>query len=84
MASNSLKATLASLHSTKVPQEPILIIKAKNFSHASRGMFHDTRLYLATFASVTALIYQPPHPWVASDGPVPGRGKIMLHNLNLI
>ena len=28
-------------------------------------MIGATRLYL-----VTALIYQPPHPWGASDGPV--------------
>jgi len=33
-------------------------------------MIGATRLYLAAFfASVTALIHQPPHPWGASDGP---------------
>jgi len=31
------------------------------------------RLYLAAEGSITALIYQPPHPWGASDGPDTGR-----------
>jgi len=32
-------------------------------------MIGTTRLYLAAFPSVTALIYQPPHPLGASNGP---------------
>ena len=32
-------------------------------------MIGATRLYLAAFGSITALIYQLPHPWGASDGP---------------
>jgi len=43
-------------------------MKAKIFFRASRGMLDDTHLYLAAFGIVTALIYQPPHPWGASDG----------------
>jgi len=39
------------------------------FFRALRGMIGSTRLYLAAFGSVTALFYQPPHPWGASDGP---------------
>jgi len=34
-------------------------------------MMDATRLYLTAEGSVTALIYQPPHPWGASDGPEP-------------
>jgi len=44
-------------------------MKAKKFFRASRGMIGATRLYLAAFGNATALIYQPPHPWGASDGP---------------
>jgi len=58
-----------------VPREPILISEnegEKIFSRALCGMIGTTRLYLATFGSVTALIYQPPHPWGASDGPAQG------------
>ena len=36
-------------------------------------MIGAMRLYLAADGSVTGLIYQPPHPWGASDGPVLGR-----------
>ena len=35
-------------------------------------MIGASRLYLAVFGSVTALIYQPSHPWGASDGPEVG------------
>ena len=44
-------------------------MKAKKISRAWPGMIAATRLYLAAFPSVNALIYQPPHPWGASDGP---------------
>ena len=59
MAANSLKATLPSLRSTKVPHEPILITENEGdfFFRASRGIIvPNTRLYVAAFASVTALI----------------------------
>ena len=63
MAANSLKATLPSLQSTKVPREPILITENEGEKIYPRG------LYVAAFRSVTALNYQPPQPWGASDGP---------------
>jgi len=45
MVSNSLKATLPSLQSTKVPREPTLMkMKAKIFLRASRGIIGTTRL----------------------------------------
>jgi len=81
MAANSLKATLPSLQSTKVPREPILITKNECeffFLRASREMISATRLYLPAFRSVTALIYQPPYPWEASDGPVIGEQLLIL------
>ena len=57
MAANSLKATLPSLQSTKVPREPILITENEGefFSRASRGMIGATRLYVAAKGSDTAL-----------------------------
>jgi len=78
MVANSLKATLPSLQSTKVPQEPIPITEnegEKSFlalraelssSHAS------IYIHVAVFGSITAPIYiaaQPPHPRGASGGP---------------
>ena len=45
-------------------------MKAKKNFRASRGMIGAMRLYFVAFGSVTALIYQLPHPWGASDGPV--------------
>ena len=68
MASNSLKTTLPSLQSMKVPRERNRITEnyGENFSRALRGMISTTHLYLTAFGSVTA---QPPHPWEASDGP---------------
>jgi len=33
-------------------------------------MTNTTRLYLTAFGTVTSLIYQPPHPWGASNSPV--------------
>jgi len=72
MAAKSLKATLPSHQSTtKVPREPILITEnegEKFFPRFARNN-HAPCLYLAAFQSVNALIYQPPHPWGASDGP---------------
>ena len=59
MAVNSLEATLPSLQSTEVPRGPILIT----------GNEGENRLYLTAFGSVNTLIYQPPHPWGASDDP---------------
>jgi len=55
----------------KVPGEPILITENEGeiFFRALRGMIGAKRLYLVAFSSVTPLIYQPPHPWGASDGP---------------
>ena len=44
-------------------------MKAKKNFRALHGMIGATRLYLTAFGSVTVLIYQPPHPWGASDGP---------------
>ena len=71
MAANSLKATLPSLQSMKVPREPILIteMKAKSFFRTLCRMITTTCLYVAAFSSITALIYQPPHPWGASNSP---------------
>jgi len=70
MAANSLKAVLPSLQSTKVSREPILITENEGeiFFHTLRGMNTTTQLYVAVFGSVTALIYQLPHPWGAFDG----------------
>jgi len=48
------------------------------FPRASREMISATRLYLPAFRSVTALIYQPPYPWEASDGPVIGEQLLIL------
>jgi len=58
MAANGLKATLPSLRSTKVSREPILITENEGefFSRASRNYRPYARLYVAAFASVTALI----------------------------
>ena len=69
MAANSLKATLPSLQSTKVPREPVLITEneAKNFfSRASRGMIAATYpLFRCHCCDLSAA-----PPWEASDGPV--------------
>jgi len=62
MAANSLKVMLPSLQSTKVPREPILISENEGEKFSC--------LYLAAFGSVNTLIYQLPHPWRTSDGPV--------------
>jgi len=71
MAANSLKATLLNLQSTKVPWEPVLITENEGEIFFPRFARNDRRyLYFAAFGSVMALIYQPPHPWEASDGPV--------------
>jgi len=69
MAPNSLKAVLPSLQSTKVPQEPILITENEGENENEGRMINTTHLYLTSFSSVTALIYQPPHPWGASNSP---------------
>jgi len=53
MPSNSLKATLPSLQSMKVPRESILITENKGETITA------TRLYLAAFGSVTTLISRP-------------------------
>ena len=58
MAANSLKATLPSLQSTKVPREPILRTENEGenfFFRASRGIIGATRLDVAAFGSVIAL-----------------------------
>jgi len=55
MASNSLKATLPSLQSTKVPWEPILVTKVKFFFRASCGMIGSTCLYSTAFGSIVLL-----------------------------
>jgi len=62
---------LPSLQSTKVPRDPILITEneGEKYFRASRGMITTTRLYLAAFKSINALICRPAHPWGASDGP---------------
>ena len=39
-------------------------------------------LYLAASGSVTALIYQPPLPWGASDGPVIGEINSINQSIN--
>jgi len=36
----------------------------------AKNVFSAMHLYLTAFSSINALIYQPPHPWGASDGPV--------------
>jgi len=58
MAANSLKVTLPSIQSTKVPREPILITEneGKNFFRALRGIIIPTSFYAAAFGSVTTLI----------------------------
>jgi len=70
MAANSLKAMFLSLQSTKVPREPILITEneGEKIFHALCGMINAMHLYVAVFRGVTALFYQPPQPWGASDG----------------
>jgi len=59
MAANSLKATLPSLQRTSVMRAENE--GGKNLPRFAR-MISTTHLYLAAFASVTTLIYQPPHP----------------------
>ena len=44
-------------------------------------MIGATHLYLAAFGIVTALIYQLPHLWGASDGPgVVVHDRVMVSN----
>jgi len=75
MAANSLKATLPSLQSMKVPQEPILITENEGeiFSHASCGMIGATHLYLTAFGPGASTLQSSscPHPLGTSDGPDP-------------
>ena len=79
MAANRLKATLPSLQSTKVPREPILITE-----NEGENFFPPSRLYLDldAFLSVNALIYQPPHPRGASDGPVNTHAQDPIHQVS--
>jgi len=62
MAANSLKATIPSLPSTKVPREPIPITEneGEKFFPALRAelsyLCARVCIYFATFGSVTALI----------------------------
>jgi len=44
-------------------------MNVKIFFRTLRRMIGAKRLYLAAFSSITPLIYQPLHPWGASDGP---------------
>ena len=71
MAANSLKVTVLS---TKVPREPIPITENEceiYFFRAKHGIWSALRASISLpSAASPILIYQPPHPWGASNGPV--------------
>jgi len=73
MASNSLKATLPSLQSTKVLREPMCTLITENEHEKKFSMqsveWSALHTSISLPSAVSPLMYQPSHPWGASDGP---------------